>query len=420
MRRSRRQPAAAFAFLGRELRWMALGVTTLVVLFLLISRLREDGAAAQRIARPAADEPSAAATIAKLPQPTGPTDEDEEEAEVAKGDFQALSDDTLGLNSLEMFSYNRLVSWVKSQTFARLWARAKKNLAYTYLYDDAQGHRGALVALDVEIRLVRDAGKNDAGVPLFEASATTPQSGNHLYELIIVDFPAKMPVNAYIREKARFAGYFLKVQGYQSGIAKPGGPPERAPLLIGRLDWKPTAAPAATVVVQDWMWVVAVLAILLAAWGARFVFWRREKPTAGRNTLTPPADGVIPVEAWLEQCTTNSRERGERKDETKEETCLTGGMVWSIIRVTERQRSLRQWRKKRRPEGRFMSPRLAPACRRRCRRRCQMPPSWNQRRNRCPNRPRAFSDGSRPGSSKMAPGGCAASSFTSCWSARWR
>ena len=73
--------------------------------------------------------------------------------------------------------YNRLVSWVKNQSFARLWARAKKNLAYTYLYDDAPRHRGNLVALDVEIRLVRNAGKNDAGVPLYEAWATTQRIG---------------------------------------------------------------------------------------------------------------------------------------------------------------------------------------------------------------------------------------------------
>ena len=126
MRRYRRQAPAAFAFLGRELRWMVLGVTTLVVLFLLISRLREDGAAARRIAQPAADEPLSPAKIAKLPQPTGPTDEDEEEAEVAKEEFQALSDGTKGMNTEEMFSYNRLVSWVKSQTFARLWAREKE------------------------------------------------------------------------------------------------------------------------------------------------------------------------------------------------------------------------------------------------------------------------------------------------------
>ncbi len=139
MRPYRRERPAAIGFLGRELRWMALGITTLVVLFLLISHLREQGAAGRLAAaqRPS-DEPASAATIAKLPKPIGPTDEDEEEAEAADEEFQALSDGTLTLGPEEMVPYNRLVSWVNSQSFARLWARAKKNLAYTYLYDDPQ------------------------------------------------------------------------------------------------------------------------------------------------------------------------------------------------------------------------------------------------------------------------------------------
>ena len=44
MRRYRRERPAAIGFRGSELRWMALGIMTLVVLFLLISRFREAGA----------------------------------------------------------------------------------------------------------------------------------------------------------------------------------------------------------------------------------------------------------------------------------------------------------------------------------------------------------------------------------------
>ncbi len=296
---------------------MALGVTTLVVLFLLMSRFREEGAPARlAVAHPADDKPASAGTIAKLPQPTGPTDEDPEEAEDAKEEFQALSDGTLTLGPEEMVPYNRLVSWVKSQSFARLWARAKKRLAYTYLYDDAQRRRGELVGLDVEIRLVRSAGHNDAGVPLYEAWATTQQSGNHLYDLVVVDFPKKMPVGVGIREKARFAGYFLKVQGYESAVAKPGRPPERAPLLIGRLDWKPTTAPeqAAGAAWQDWIWLAAGVAFVVLMAAAGFILWKGGKATARRNTLTPPAGGVIPVETWLEQCNAESHDGGDQAE----------------------------------------------------------------------------------------------------------
>ena len=300
---------------------MALGITTLLVLFLLMSRLREEGAPARlAVAQHADDKPASAATIAKLPQPTGPTDDDPEEAEDAKGEFQALCDGTLSLGPEEMASYNRLVSWVKSQSFARLWARAKKDLAYTYLYDDAQRHRGALVALDVEIRLVRNAGKNDAGVPLYEAWATTRESGNHLYDLVVVDFPTKMPAGGGIRERARFAGYFLKVQGYESGVAKPGRPPEKAPLLIGRLDWRPTTAPEQAAAWEGWnlIWVAAGAALVVLMAAAGFIFWKAGKATASRNTLTPPAGGVIPVEAWLEQCNAESHEGGDQTDEGNE------------------------------------------------------------------------------------------------------
>jgi hypothetical protein len=319
MRPFRRQRPAAIGFLGQELRWMALGITTLVVLFLLISRFREEGASARlAVAHQPADEPPSSSALAKLPPPAGPTDEDDEEADDADEEFQALSDGTLTLGPEEMVPYNRLVSWVKSQSFARLWARARKNVAYTYLYDDAPRHRGALVALDVEIRLVRNAGKNDAGAALYEAWATTRESGSHLYDLVVVDFPKKMPVGVAIREKARFAGYFLKVQGYESAAAKPGRPPERAPLLIGRLDWKPTAAPAETGVWHDWMWGAAALAFLVLLWGARSVFWKRGKTTASRNTLTPPAGGVIPVEAWLDQCGPTPREECDREENNEQ------------------------------------------------------------------------------------------------------
>lgn len=308
MQRHRRPLPTAGGFLIRELRWMALGIMTLVVLFVLMSRLRDEAAA-----RPTPEEPASAATIAKLPKPTGPTDEDEEEAEAAKEEFPALSDGTLNLGPEEMVPYNRLVSWVKSQSFALLWARAKKNVPYTYLFDDAQRRRGALVAFDVEVRLVRDVGKNDAGVPLHEAWATTQESGNHLYDFVVVDFPAKMPVGAGIREKARFAGYFLKVQGYEPAAAKPGQVPERSPLLIGRLDWQPTPAAPEPVVSRDSVWMTAILAVLLLLWGLRFLFWKHKKTSTVKNTLTPPADGVIPIEAWLEQC--NHAPEDERKPE---------------------------------------------------------------------------------------------------------
>jgi hypothetical protein len=303
MRRHQREQPPASAFRGGELRWLITGMLMLVVLFMLMSRLREPGSMAwiAGAARAAAEAKSAGPT-APLPKADGPTDEDSEQAEEVQGEYQALSDGALTLGVEEMASYNRLVFWVKNQSFARLWGRAKKDLAYTYLHDEPNKYRGQLVALDVNIQLVRDAEKNDYGIPLYEVWATTKRSGDRLYDLVVMNLPPKIPIGRPIHERAKFAGYFLKVQGYHPALSKPGQSPEKAPLLIGRLEWSPAPESTTTEDGLNWVWGLVVLALVLAALIAPFTLGRlRRRETSPRGMLTPPPDAVIPVELWLEQ-----------------------------------------------------------------------------------------------------------------------
>jgi hypothetical protein len=297
-----RRELPATVFRGGELRWLMTGILVLVVIFMLIARLREPGALnwlANFNHTPA--NPQTPSPAASLPKATGETDEDPDQAETAKEEYQAITDGTVGLGKEEMSPYNRLVFWVKNQSFARLWARAKKNLAYTYLYDDAKQYRGELVALDVTLALVNDAGKNDDGIPLHEVFATTKQSGDRLYVFIVVDLPAKLPIGRNIHEPARFAGYFLKVHGYHSALSKPGQPPEKAPLLIGRLEWTPATA-VTDDNAQEWIWGSAALGLIAVVLIARFLFTRMNHHKEDhRNILTPPPDAVIPVDRWLEE-----------------------------------------------------------------------------------------------------------------------
>jgi hypothetical protein len=301
MRHRRERPQATF-FHGGELRWMMIGAFTLVVLFMLMTRLREPGALGWLASiNSTPDQPHKSPSAAALPQATGPTDEDPDQAETAREELQAMSDGTLRLGPEEQIPYDRLVFWVKNQPFARLWARAQKNPAYTYLYDQADKHRGMLAALDVNIRIVRKAGKNEHGVPLHEVWATTKQSGDRLYDLIIVDLPAGIPLDRPIQEPAKFVGYFLKLQGYHPGSSKPGVAPEKAPLLIGRLDWTPTEASPAADSRQEWIWGAVALGLIAVVLAVRFAMGKiRRRPAACRSILTPPPDAVIPVELWLE------------------------------------------------------------------------------------------------------------------------
>jgi hypothetical protein len=303
MRRPSRERPSAIAFRRGELRWMATGAVMLVVLFLLISRLRQPGALNWFFG---GKEPSAATSNEERPNektpaaPAGPTDEDPEEKKTFQEDSQAIVDGTLTLDRVEMEAYDRLVAWVQNQSFAQLDRRAAKGLWYTDFYDSPQEHRGRPVALNLDLYRARDEGTSRTGARLHEVWGRNRESGSRLYDLIVVDYPKGMPEGFDIRVAARFAGYFLKLQGYESGKDKS----DRAPLLIGRLEWTPPAAPADSDAAMEWIFAAVAVAIvgLVLAW--RFVLRRR--PDADRvSVLTPPADGAALVDRWLEQSANN-------------------------------------------------------------------------------------------------------------------
>jgi hypothetical protein len=237
-----------------------------------------------------------------LPKATGPTDEDPDEAAAAQEEYQVLDDGTEALSQVEMTPYDRMVFWVKNQSFERLYRRAKKDLWYTDLYDSPDQHRGDLVALNVEIRRAHTKYEKRYGFNLTEAWGQTEESRDRLYDFIVLDYPKEMHEGNDLHIKAKFAGYFLKLQGYQPGMAKLGARPEKAPLLIGRLEWEPSAVPEANSS-REWYWLAAILTMLGLVFGIRFLHAKlRGKETVSRPGMTlAPTDEVIPIDVWLEQ-----------------------------------------------------------------------------------------------------------------------
>ena len=267
---------------------------------------------------------AAGATAARhLPPATGPTDEDPDQAETAREEFQALTDGTLDLGPRGDGGLRPAGRMGEEPVVARLYAAGEEGLRYTDLHDDAEKHRGELVALDVESALANDAGKNRYGVPLLRRLGGHRRIGGAgLYSLIVVDFPKGMPLRAIsFARRPSFAGYFLKLQGYEPGSAKPGQAPEKAPLLIGRLAWEP-AAVAAPPMDNTQEWIVG----LGPAGGARsrcsalhwgYAKWFRRRPAA-RPLMSDAASGeVIPIEAWLERSSFELTTRADRRTATK-------------------------------------------------------------------------------------------------------
>ena len=334
MRRYWREPPPPSMFRGAELTRLLTGLVMLAVIFMLIARARDPntwvwftGDSGNQPPKPAAvavpgekgakgeNSPTAGkpgekeAETPKPPQPspavaTGLTDEDPDESDDAEMEFEVVTDGTLELQREEMVPYNRIVRWVRNQPYEALRRRARTDVVFTQMYQHPEKYRGQIIALDLNVRQVLDAGDNDDRIHLWEVLGWTTESKAWLYWTVVVDLPKDMPVGPSVYEKAKFVGYFFKLQGYHEAGAKPHAAPLRAPLLIGRLEWKPVKAPqAGDDSSSEWVWGLGLLAVLGLAVGLWFVYYAiRGKPAKKPVTVAGSEAGEsVPIESWLEQ-----------------------------------------------------------------------------------------------------------------------
>ena len=212
---------------------------------------------------------------------------------------QAVTDRTLYIQREETFAYNQVLHWVHNQPWAVMEKRAKKGVIYDQLVAEPEKYRFAIVEWDLDVRLIRDWSDltGPGGERLYEVWGMRSDSGNRLYDAMVIDLPKEMRVGK-VWEKAKVVGYFFKVQAYEPGGAKPNARPLAAPLLIGRIKWEPTVIPPVSS--SDWTWglvAVAVLVVVAAVLG--FAMMGRDRQVAlaplalSRNPDTPS------LEEWL-------------------------------------------------------------------------------------------------------------------------
>jgi hypothetical protein len=228
---------------------------------------------------------------------TGPTDEDSEEAGEMDNERQALTDNTTYIQKEEMFAYTRAVRWVANQPLELLRKRAKKDVIYDQFIADPEEMRFQLVQLDLNVRLVRKCdilGPN--GEELSELWGYTDESGDHLYDAVVLDRPKDIPLGK-VFEKAKVFGYFFKLQGYEPGGAKPNARPLIAPLIIGRVFWQPAVVPK--VETTDWTGGLIALAVVVGVgvvW--YFIMGRKSTTLIPASTVSSNPDAPT-LDEWL-------------------------------------------------------------------------------------------------------------------------
>jgi hypothetical protein len=270
-----------------------------------------------------ADHPPAEQPAAE-PAAKGPTDEDPEEQAAIRDEFQAITDKTLQILDEEMFAYKRIVQWVVNQPASLMRKRAHTDLSFNDFMLAPDKHRGALVELLLDAKLVRTSEfRASDGTDLFEVWGITPESGSWLYATMVVGLPQGMPVATRINERCRFVGYFFKLQGYHEANAKPHAPPLAAPMLIGRLIWIKAPAPAPAKWDASWTAIAAVGFALVVGLHMLWIFLRPRRRKSGMRPIRGPKPGAITMEEWFEKAEEGSAPIGD--DAQADPNAPTGG-----------------------------------------------------------------------------------------------
>ena len=203
-------------------------------------------------------------------------------------------------------AYAALLERARTIPPSQLAARSRRDVIFSQLLDRPGRYRGLPIHLQGTAKriLVLDdiaPGTSPAG-RLYEAWTFTDDSQGFPYVLIFEDAPKALPVGDNVSELIAFNGYFFKLLAYRAADG-----PRVAPLLIGRIGWRPreTAAPAPVLgLPRDALRaVVAVLFLLttlrLLSWASRT---RRALTRPGGPTRVPaPIDPIDPAELsdWL-------------------------------------------------------------------------------------------------------------------------
>lgn len=182
-------------------------------------------------------------------------------------------------------------------------SQAHRDVLFTHLWDRPEQYRGVPVHIEGTALRMITYEVSPTFTPkgrLYEAWITTAESQRFPYCCVFEDLPEGFPIGPNISEYVSFNGYFLKKLAYVAGD-KPRG----APLLIGKLGWRPQAngrglAPGgARGQGAPWNWKPYAIAAVVSYIVFRFLMLIRRLLTSGSASKpkprTPFAVGTEPV-----------------------------------------------------------------------------------------------------------------------------
>jgi len=235
--------------------------------------------------KPAASQPP---TLQETVVP-GPNDLDP----AVKAEFDAreeLITDMTKLRPREMLAYWDLLRWSRTQSFAELEQRARRDPVLTQIWEEPKKHRGHPFRLKLHVRRVleweSDPTQNPLGVTkVYEAMGWTDESRSLPYTIVFLEKPPQLPIGSEVVADVEFVGYFLKISAYTAYDSIRG-----TPLLMGRV----RMVPAPRIRPAEGLGPLQIGGLFVAGlFGLGLVLWfipRKKRPVRSLAMSSSPVD----------------------------------------------------------------------------------------------------------------------------------
>jgi len=215
-------------------------------------------------------------------------------------EFESVTDRT-PMSFRDNAAYSLLLARARGRTPAELAAQSRRDVLLAHLWQTPELYRGVAVHIEgTANRVIRYPAVQSAKGWLYEAWIYTQDAPKVPYVGVFEDAPPGFPLGASVSESVVFNGYFLKLMKYHAGDV-----PRGAPVLVGRIGWRPPAPDSPWVSGSTTRWMLVAVVVLFVISLFRWVLPMRRLfalpgRTRARSSLDRPREiDAQALNAWL-------------------------------------------------------------------------------------------------------------------------
>ena len=208
-------------------------------------------------------------------------------------EFETVTDKTV-VGFRDMAAYVKLLSRARESSPAGLKSEARRDVFYAHLWDFPKEFRGVPVHVSgTALQSLYYPSESSKSGWIYEVWISEPELRKNPFVCVGEEVPKGFPIGRDLSEQVTFDGYFLKLMRYEAGDV-----PRAAPMLIGRMSWKPHADDSGAASKRTTYWLVGGLSLMfvfsLVRWG--LALRRAFLPKKASRPFERPNDEIAPGE----------------------------------------------------------------------------------------------------------------------------